>query len=45
MTKIDDYDSFSNGGRLKTASWQHSIQPDGKVEHRPVRALDYGIMN
>lgn len=45
MAKIDDYDSFSNGGRLKTASWQHSIQPDGKVEHRPVRVLDYGIMN
>ena len=45
MAKIDDYDSFSNGGRLKTASWQHSLQPDGKVEHRPVRVLDYGIMN
>ena len=42
--KIDDYDSFAAGGRLKTNSWQHTIQPDGKVEHRRMRALDYGIM-
>ncbi len=42
--KIDDYDSFIDGGRQKTFTWRHTIQPDGKVEHRRVQLLDYGVV-